>query len=277
MQAAIREIYVDSAVSDYIVRLVNATRVHPDVYLGASPRGSLALYRAGQAWAAFQGRDYVIPDDIKALAESALAHRLIIRTAASIRDVDPAAIVRELLASVPVDAPTPGAQRAERPTGLAPEARPCCDAWRSSSSAAVLLVGAFATGADFLFFLVYLVAYRGRRRLPPEPLRPGRSRGGLRARPHRTATSASSSGPPTRSATSVACPSSGWSHRAPRRCRCPCPVVRSRLGPRAERSWAARVPLVAPRALPRRPAADQDGRSRSACSRRPPRSGRRRP
>ncbi len=112
MQAAIREIYVDSAISDYIVRLVNATRVHPDVYLGASPRGSLALYRAGQAWASFQGRDYVIPDDIKALAEAALAHRLIIRTAASIRDVDPTAIVRELLASVPVEAPTPAASRA---------------------------------------------------------------------------------------------------------------------------------------------------------------------
>ena len=68
--------------ADYIVRLVNATRNHPDVYLGASPRGSLALYRAGQAYAALSGRDYVIPDDIKALAEPALAHRLIIKTAA---------------------------------------------------------------------------------------------------------------------------------------------------------------------------------------------------
>jgi MoxR-like ATPase len=60
---------------------------HPDVYLGASPRGSLALYRAGQAYAALAGRDYVIPDDIKALAEPALAHRLIIKTAATVRDV----------------------------------------------------------------------------------------------------------------------------------------------------------------------------------------------
>ena len=110
MQLAIREVYVDSAVSDYIVRLVNASRTHPDVYLGASPRGSLALYRAGQAYAALQGRDYVIPDDVKALAEPALAHRLIIRTAATIRDVDPAAIVQELLATVPIEtaaAPTP--------------------------------------------------------------------------------------------------------------------------------------------------------------------------
>jgi MoxR-like ATPase len=103
MQASVREMYVDSAVSDYIVRLVNATRAHPDVYLGASPRGSLALYRAGQAYAALSGRDYVIPDDIKTLAVAALAHRLIIKTAASVRDVDAAVIVRELLNTVPVE------------------------------------------------------------------------------------------------------------------------------------------------------------------------------
>jgi MoxR-like ATPase len=103
MQAGVREIYVDSAISDYIVRLVNATRNHPDVYLGASPRGSLALYRAGQAYAALSGRDFVIPDDVKLLAEPALAHRLIVRTAATIRDVDPASIVREILDSIPVE------------------------------------------------------------------------------------------------------------------------------------------------------------------------------
>jgi MoxR-like ATPase len=110
MQEGCREIYVDTTVSDYIVRLVNATRTHADVYLGASPRGSLALYRAGQAFAALAGRDYVIPDDIKQLAEPALAHRLIIKTSASIRDVDPAAIIRELLATIPVEvaAGTPG-------------------------------------------------------------------------------------------------------------------------------------------------------------------------
>ena len=87
MQAAVREIYVDSTVSDYIVRLVNGTRNHADVYLGASPRGSIALYRAGQALAGLLGRDYVIPDDVKALAEPALAHRLIIKTSSSIHDV----------------------------------------------------------------------------------------------------------------------------------------------------------------------------------------------
>jgi MoxR-like ATPase len=103
LQTEVREVYVDSSVSDYIVRLVNATRNHPDVYLGASPRGSLALYRAGQALAGLLGRDYVIPDDVKALAEPALAHRLIIKTSSSIHDVQPANVVRELLSTVPVD------------------------------------------------------------------------------------------------------------------------------------------------------------------------------
>ncbi len=103
-QSAVREVYVDSTISDYIVRLVNATRTHPDVYLGASPRGSLALYRAGQAYAALHGRDYVIPDDVKAVAEPAIAHRLIMRTAATIRDVEQGTIVRELLESVPIEA-----------------------------------------------------------------------------------------------------------------------------------------------------------------------------
>jgi MoxR-like ATPase len=103
MQEAVREIYVDSVVSEYIVRLVNATRNHPDVYLGASPRGSLALYRAGQAYAALHGRDYVIPDDVKAVAVPALAHRTIVKTAATVRDVDAGLIVRELLDSVPVE------------------------------------------------------------------------------------------------------------------------------------------------------------------------------
>jgi MoxR-like ATPase len=104
MQAAVREVYVDGSVSEYIVRLVNATRSHADVYLGASPRGSLALYRASQAYAGLIGRDYVIPDDVKAMAEPALAHRLIIKTSATIHDVQPAQIVRELLESLPVGA-----------------------------------------------------------------------------------------------------------------------------------------------------------------------------
>jgi MoxR-like ATPase len=104
LQLAVREVYVDPSVADYIVRIVNATRTHPDVYLGASPRGSLALYRTGQALAALSGRDYVIPDDIKALAESALSHRLIIKTSSSMHDVDPRQVVAEILNTVPVEA-----------------------------------------------------------------------------------------------------------------------------------------------------------------------------
>jgi MoxR-like ATPase len=123
LQAAVREIYVDPAVADYIVRLVNATRTHPDVYLGASPRGSLALYRAGQALAALAGRDYVIPDDVKALAEAALAHRLIIKTSASMHDIDPRQVVAELLNTVPVDdSRVTGADRRGAPADLAARA-----------------------------------------------------------------------------------------------------------------------------------------------------------
>jgi MoxR-like ATPase len=120
MQNAIRDVYVDSTLSEYIVRLVNGTRNHPDVYLGASPRGSIALYRAGQALAGLHGRDYVIPDDIKALAEPALAHRLIIKTSASIHDVQAANIIRELLDATPIEGirPTggPDGPRSIRPT-----------------------------------------------------------------------------------------------------------------------------------------------------------------
>jgi MoxR-like ATPase len=120
MQTAVREVYVDPAVTDYIVRLVGTTRTHPDVYLGASPRGSLGLFRAGQAFAALGGRDYVIPDDIKLLAESTIAHRLVLKTSASMRGVDSRGIVREVLATVPIEAAPPAAQ----PPGRAARVRP---------------------------------------------------------------------------------------------------------------------------------------------------------
>ena len=107
--------------SDYIVRLVHATRSHPDVYLGASPRGSLALYRSGQAFAALMGRDYVIPDDIKRLAEPALAHRVIIKTSSSIHDIQQGSVIRELLESVPVEGPrAAGPVRGRETVGAAP-------------------------------------------------------------------------------------------------------------------------------------------------------------
>jgi MoxR-like ATPase len=105
-QEKVKEVYVDPLVKEYIVSLVNATRDHPDIYLGASPRGSLALYKTGRARAAILGRDYVIPDDIKALAMTALAHRLIVSPSARIKEVNPRTVIEETLKSVPV----PGAR-----------------------------------------------------------------------------------------------------------------------------------------------------------------------
>jgi MoxR-like ATPase len=109
-QERVKDVYVDDLIKEYIVELVRATRKHPDVYLGASPRGSLALYKTSRALAAVQGREYVIPDDIKALAEPALAHRLIISPSARIKDVDARSVVQEILESVPV----PGARARPR-------------------------------------------------------------------------------------------------------------------------------------------------------------------
>ena len=101
-QADVRKVYADPAIKSYLVELVTQTRKHPDVYLGASPRGSLALFRSSQARAALNGRDYIIPDDVKALAESALSHRIIIGPAARIKDVTSRTVVRDILASIPV-------------------------------------------------------------------------------------------------------------------------------------------------------------------------------
>ncbi len=120
MQTAIKEVYVDQAVAEYIVRLVTATREHADVYLGASPRGSLNLYRSTQAFAAMEGRDYVIPDDVKSLAVAVLAHRLIVKSQASLREVDPDRIVREILASISVTIPT----ATSAPTAVTPSTTP---------------------------------------------------------------------------------------------------------------------------------------------------------
>ncbi|NLV73535.1 MAG: MoxR family ATPase [Chloroflexi bacterium] len=106
-QQAVSQVYTDVLIKEYIVALVNATREHRDVYLGASPRGSLGLYHASQALAALLGRDFVIPDDVKLLAESVLAHRLIVSPSARIKNVDTRAVVREVLDQVPV----PGTRR----------------------------------------------------------------------------------------------------------------------------------------------------------------------
>jgi len=103
---SVKEVYVDPLIKEYIVSLVTATRQHPDIYLGASPRGSLALYKTSRALATVQGRDYVIPDDIKSLADATLAHRLIVSPSARIKDVSPKTVVDEIIRSVPV----PGAR-----------------------------------------------------------------------------------------------------------------------------------------------------------------------
>ena len=98
----IRQIYVSPAIQRYIIDLVGRTRQSGDVYLGASPRGSLALFRSGQARAALNGRDYVLPDDIKALAVAVLGHRIIVSPAARLRELSADRIVQEVLYSAPV-------------------------------------------------------------------------------------------------------------------------------------------------------------------------------
>ena len=102
MQDAVRRIYISPAVKRYIVELVRATRENQDVYLGASPRGSLGLFRVGQARAAMLGRDYVLPDDVKALAENVLAHRIVTNPAARLKNLTAGQIVNEILSTIPV-------------------------------------------------------------------------------------------------------------------------------------------------------------------------------
>jgi MoxR-like ATPase len=102
LQYAVRSIHVEQQLQRYIVHLVGLTREHPDVYLGASPRGSLSLMRAAQARAMLQGRDYVIPDDVKVLAVAALAHRLIMSPEARMRNATASAVIASVLQEVPV-------------------------------------------------------------------------------------------------------------------------------------------------------------------------------
>jgi len=98
---AIRKVYVSPIIQKYIIDLVGRTRQSSDVYLGASPRGSLSLFRAGQARAALHGRDHVLPDDIKALAVPVLGHRIIVSPAARLRELSADRIVQEILYNTP--------------------------------------------------------------------------------------------------------------------------------------------------------------------------------
>ncbi len=108
MQKAVRNVYVNDDMKRYIIDIITATRNQPDIYLGASPRGALALYRASQARAAVAGRDYVIPDDVKLLAEATLAHRVIVGPTARIKEVTARSIIQNLLTAIPVPGATVG-------------------------------------------------------------------------------------------------------------------------------------------------------------------------
>jgi MoxR-like ATPase len=98
----VTDIHLDESLADYILQLVQATRTHPDLALGASPRGSLALYKTSQALAALQDRDYVIPDDIKKLAPLTLAHRLIVKPESQLRGRTPASILNDIIQRTPL-------------------------------------------------------------------------------------------------------------------------------------------------------------------------------
>jgi MoxR-like ATPase len=100
LQETVKKIYVDALVKQYIVALVEATRRHPSIYLGSSPRGSLALFRAAQARALLLGRDYVLPDDVKALAEPALAHRSLVSSAGQSQGKDSRTFIAEILETI---------------------------------------------------------------------------------------------------------------------------------------------------------------------------------
>ncbi|MGQ9731704.1 MAG: AAA family ATPase [Candidatus Zipacnadales bacterium] len=102
LQQAVRNIYVDDSLKEYAVQLVDRTRCHAGVQLGASPRGSLALMRCGQALAAIAGRPYVVPDDVKNVAHAVLGHRVIVKPEQRIRGLTPEQVVGDILREVEV-------------------------------------------------------------------------------------------------------------------------------------------------------------------------------
>ena len=106
LQETRKTVRISEPVKDYITEMVRATRNSPSLRFGASPRGSLGLMRAGQALAGLQGREYVLPDDIKRLARPVLAHRIILREEERLRGKTPEIILEEILSRIPVPAPT---------------------------------------------------------------------------------------------------------------------------------------------------------------------------
>jgi MoxR-like ATPase len=101
-QDAVREVFVDDKVRKYVLELVHATRQHEDVALGGSPRASIALFRTAQALAAVQGRNFVLPDDVKKMAYPVLGHRMILKPESRLRRLTPAAVLNEILMDVSV-------------------------------------------------------------------------------------------------------------------------------------------------------------------------------
>jgi len=102
IQELVKQVYVSQAVKLYIVEIVRQTREHPDVFLGSSPRGSLGLFRASQVRAALMGREFVLPDDVKALAKVVLSHRILVNPSARMRDLNSEKILDEITYNLPV-------------------------------------------------------------------------------------------------------------------------------------------------------------------------------
>jgi len=102
MQEGIKKVHIDKDLKSYIVKIVQSTRSEPRVEVGISPRGSIALFKLSKAHAAFNGRDYVVPDDVKNVAVPALAHRLILKAEARVRGVKPENVVNDIVNRIPV-------------------------------------------------------------------------------------------------------------------------------------------------------------------------------
>jgi len=113
MQELIKKVNVHESIRHYILKIVDATRQHPDLALGASPRGSLNLFRASQALAALDGRDYAIPDDVKMLAPALLSHRLIVMPEARLKRRTPRNLLEEILNKVPAPVDRPNWRSAQ--------------------------------------------------------------------------------------------------------------------------------------------------------------------
>ena len=103
-QDAVREIHVDEKIKRYILDIVHGSREHEDITLGGSPRASIAMFRCSQALAALQGRDFVIPDDVKRMAQPVLNHRVILKPESRLRKKTPSVVVKEIVenARVPI-------------------------------------------------------------------------------------------------------------------------------------------------------------------------------